>query len=65
MTRDQDTVPADVRAALAHDRQAERIFDGLPASHRREYLEWVLDAKKPETRARRVEGMIERLTRDK
>jgi uncharacterized protein YdeI (YjbR/CyaY-like superfamily) len=33
----------------------------LPQSHQREYLKWVLEAKKADTRTRRVTGMIERL----
>jgi uncharacterized protein YdeI (YjbR/CyaY-like superfamily) len=58
----EDALPADVQAALASDAQAGRIFGGLPASHQREYLKWVLEAKKPETRARRLQGMVARLT---
>jgi hypothetical protein len=30
-------------------------------THRREYVEWVEEAKRPETRARRVAGTIERV----
>jgi uncharacterized protein YdeI (YjbR/CyaY-like superfamily) len=59
----EDTMPADVQAALANDGQAERIFASLSASHKREHLKWVLDAKKPQTRARRIEGLIKRLTK--
>ncbi len=60
---DEESVPPDVQAALAGSGPAEQMFGRLPASHRREYLRWVLEAKKPETRARRVQGMIERLAR--
>jgi uncharacterized protein YdeI (YjbR/CyaY-like superfamily) len=58
----EDALPADVQAALAGDARAGQIFGDLPDSHRREYLKWVLEAKKPETRARRVQGMLARLT---
>jgi uncharacterized protein YdeI (YjbR/CyaY-like superfamily) len=49
----EDALPADIQAALSRDRDVGQIFDRLAPSHRREYLRWVLDAKKPETRARR------------
>jgi len=54
-------VPDDILAALNGDPEAKARFDGLPESHKQEYLKWVLEAKKPETRARRVRGMVERL----
>jgi uncharacterized protein YdeI (YjbR/CyaY-like superfamily) len=60
-----DALPADVQAALAGDAQADRIFGGLPPSHKREYLKWMLEAKKPEARARRVQGMVTRLMTQK
>lgn len=47
-------VPDDLRAALAANAAARATFDGFPPSHRREYLEWIVEAKRPETRARRV-----------
>jgi hypothetical protein len=55
------TVPDDLAAALA-DAGARAIFDRLSYSHRREYVTWIDDAKKPATRARRVAGTVERLT---
>ncbi|WP_201837249.1 YdeI/OmpD-associated family protein [Microvirga zambiensis] len=55
-------VPPDIRDALAKDAEARRVFDKLPPSHRREYLRWIEEAKKPETRSKRIGGMMERLT---
>lgn len=55
-------LPADVQTALDANPHAKQAFEKLPASHKREYLQWVLDAKKPDTRARRIGGMLERLT---
>lgn len=52
-------VPADLAAALARDAKARRFFDGLTPSHRREYLEWILEAKRPETRAKRLATTVE------
>ncbi len=47
-------VPADLRAALAVDARAKAGFDALPPSGRREFIEWLTDAKRPETRAQRL-----------
>jgi hypothetical protein len=47
-------VPADLAAALAADAAAHRFFDSLSFTHQRAYTTWVTDAKRPETRARRV-----------
>jgi len=46
--------PDDLRAALDADADARREWDGFPRSAKRAILEWVLSAKRPETRARRV-----------
>lgn len=52
-------VPEDVAKAL---RAAERrAFDALAYSHRKEYMLWIEDAKRPETRLRRIEKVRERL----
>ena len=51
--------PADLLAALARNRKAKATFDAFPPSHRREYVEWIVEAKRPETRARRLETAIE------
>lgn len=48
-------VPDDLAAALAARPPARENFDGFPRSVRRGILEWVVAAKRPETRARRVE----------
>ncbi len=47
-------VPRDLSSTLAADPDAQRFFEGLSYSHQRAYTTWVEDAKKPETRARRV-----------
>jgi uncharacterized protein YdeI (YjbR/CyaY-like superfamily) len=56
-------VSGDLLAALRADAEAERAFIALPPSHRVEYLKWIGEAKKPETRARRVSETIARLRR--
>jgi Bacteriocin-protection, YdeI or OmpD-Associated/Domain of unknown function (DUF1905) len=46
-------VPDDLAAAM--DDRARGNFDGLAFSHRKEWVRWVEEAKKPETRAARIE----------
>jgi uncharacterized protein YdeI (YjbR/CyaY-like superfamily) len=58
-------VPPDLQAALASNAKARQTFEGFPPSHRREYLEWITEAKRPETRARRLERTVEWLAQGK
>jgi len=55
------TVPDDLRSALADDDAAREAFEKLSYTHRREYVEWIEEAKRPDTRARRIAGTIERV----
>ncbi len=48
-------IPPDLAAALAATPNAEQYFDAFPRSVKRAILEWIANAKKPETRAKRVE----------
>lgn len=52
------TPTADVEAALTADAQARAIWDRLAPSHRREYLTWIDEAKRPATRLRRIERTL-------
>jgi uncharacterized protein YdeI (YjbR/CyaY-like superfamily) len=56
------TVPHDLQIELNDDPAAAAAFAALPYSHRREYVDWILAAKRPETRARRIEKTIEMIT---
>lgn len=58
-------VPADLAAALAGNPRARRTFDALPPGARRDYVEWLLEAKRPQTRARRRDTAIEWLAQGK
>ncbi len=53
-------VPADLAAAL-EDGGLRKAFDALSYSHRREHVNAINDAKKPETRARRITKALEML----
>lgn len=54
-------VPADLASALATDPEAQRLFDRLSFTHRKEYVRWIEEAKKPETRQNRVAKTLERV----
>ena len=52
-------VPADLQVALAGVPGTERAFTALSFTHRREFVEWVEEAKRPETRHRRIAATVE------
>jgi uncharacterized protein YdeI (YjbR/CyaY-like superfamily) len=58
-------VPPDLKAALARNAKARKTFEGFPPSHRREYLDWITEAKRPETRAKRLAQTVEWLAEGK
>lgn len=51
-------VPEALAEALARDDLAAATFNGFPPGQRREYCEWIADAKRPETRDKRVADAI-------
>ncbi len=51
-------VPDDLQSGLAADESARRFFDAAAPSYRRNVLRWINEAKRPETRARRVASVI-------
>jgi uncharacterized protein YdeI (YjbR/CyaY-like superfamily) len=53
-------VPPDLAAALAADEAAARHFAAFAPSARKQILTWVLGAKQPATRARRVAETVRR-----
>jgi uncharacterized protein YdeI (YjbR/CyaY-like superfamily) len=58
-------VPDDLSAALEQNPAARTVFESFAPSHRREYLEWITEAKRPETRERRVAQTLEWLAEGK
>ena len=57
--RPEPKVPPDLKRALGRNPRARSAFDAFPPSHRREYVEWIEEAKRPETRARRIATAVE------
>jgi uncharacterized protein YdeI (YjbR/CyaY-like superfamily) len=58
-------VPPYFAAALKKNAQARKTFEAFPPSHRREYLEWVTEAKREETRNERLTKTIKWLAEGK
>ena len=55
-----DVTPPDLEAALAAAPAAHGHWAAWAPSHRRTYVYWILDAKRPDTRARRVSEVVRR-----
>ena len=54
-------VPQALAAALAEDPAVREAFEGLAFTHRKEYARWIEEAKREETRQRRVAKALEML----
>jgi uncharacterized protein YdeI (YjbR/CyaY-like superfamily) len=54
-------VPVALATALARDDATRRAFESLPFTHRKEYAQWIAEAKRAETRDRRVEKALSML----
>jgi hypothetical protein len=54
----QGNMGDDVERALAAEPSARRFFEALPTFYRKNYMRWVDSAKRPETRAKRVQEMV-------
>jgi hypothetical protein len=56
--------PPDFKSALKEDKEARDNFRGLSYSHQKEYVDWIEDAKREDTRRRRIAKTVERLRSD-
>lgn len=59
------TVPPDFAKALAKVPSANKTFDAFAYTHRKEYVQWIEEAKKPETRTRRIAKAVEMIATGK
>ena len=57
--------PEDLIAALKENTRASATFDAFPPSCKREYIEWIVEAKREETRAKRLAQAVEWLAEGK
>jgi len=54
-------LPDDLAGTLKRNKKQEEFFNTLSFTNKKEYIEWIVTAKREETRNERVNGMIERL----
>ena len=58
-------VPDDLAKALAKSAKARKTFESFPPSARRDYVNWIEDAKRPATREKRLATTVEWLAEGK
>jgi hypothetical protein len=58
-------LPADLQDALSYAPQARENFNRLSYTHQKEYVHWINEAKRDETRLKRVQQTIAMLTQGK
>jgi uncharacterized protein YdeI (YjbR/CyaY-like superfamily) len=63
--RPELAVPDDLTAALEANEAALVTFTGFSPSHRREYVEWITDAKADATRQKRLQQAVEWMSEGK
>ena len=64
-SRKPPEMPGDLLEALRDSPEADRNFMDFPNSARFMYIHWINDAKRAETRARRIKRVVERAEQDK
>jgi uncharacterized protein YdeI (YjbR/CyaY-like superfamily) len=52
-------VPKDLAAALRRNKAARTTFEGFPPGQQREYVDWIVEAKREDTRSRRLAQAVE------
>jgi uncharacterized protein YdeI (YjbR/CyaY-like superfamily) len=52
-------IPEDLAAGLKKNKKAQAGFDAFSPSHKREYIEWITEARTGETRTRRLQTALE------
>lgn len=58
-------LPEDFGAALLERSGALAAFKAMPPSHRREYIEWITEAKRESTRRRRIAKAVDQIAEEK
>jgi len=54
-------LPDDLASAFKKNKKQADYFDTLSFTNKKEYIEWIVTAKREETRKERIDGTIERL----
>jgi uncharacterized protein YdeI (YjbR/CyaY-like superfamily) len=63
--KNEIVIPDVLSAALNKHKKAKTIFENFPPSHKKEYIEWITEAKRDETRNKRIKATVERLLEGK
>jgi hypothetical protein len=58
-------VPEELQQLFNINKKAASFFDSLAFTHRREYVEWIIGAKKEETKKKRLTSTMEKLSAGK
>ena len=58
-------VPDYFSRILLKVKKAKQVFDAFPYSHKKEYIEWIIEAKSEETRNKRMSSAIEMMAQGK
>ena len=58
-------MPKEFAAALSKNKKAKEVYENFSPSHKREYLEWITEAKTDETKNKRIETTLEWLSEGK
>ncbi len=58
-------LPKELAAVLSRHPEAKAFFDSLSFTNKREYVTWIVEAKKSETRAKRVTSALEKMVSNK
>jgi Bacteriocin-protection, YdeI or OmpD-Associated len=56
-------LPDDLTAALKKNKKEAAFFEALSFTNKKEYIEWIVTAKREETRMERIKGTIEKLSK--
>ena len=56
-------LPEDLLSAMNKNKKEAAFFTSLAFTNKKEYIEWIVTAKRPETRAERIKGTVERLSK--
>ena len=65
MKKPEAKVPPDFAAAMKKNMKAQSAFQAFSPSHRREYIEWITEAKTDATREKRLTQAIEWISEGK
>jgi uncharacterized protein YdeI (YjbR/CyaY-like superfamily) len=65
LVKKEVAMPVELEKALTKNKKIKSAFEKLPPSHRREYIEWITEAKRVETRAKRIASALDWIAKGK